>query len=211
MAERKISDFKTEQKVEQGTDELKALADRIRGKVVVLYGEPLVGKTVLVHLLSKYFESPVLIKVDNNYGDEYKQLNPNLKYLDAPTFERVNYYIDKSKEYNNDLIIIDSLTSLAAEVLSKGSLSPRDYNRLASMYDVITFKASRLKPKTVIIVVHEKIVSFETKETGPRMNRIALRNVDMVIRLYNDENGERVIKIVAERRPEISNISYKIE
>jgi len=212
MAEKKISDFQTkEEQKEEQKDELRELAEKIRGKVIVLYGEPLVGKTVLVHLLSRYFEKPLLLKIDNNYGDEYRELNPKLKYLDSPSFEKVLYYLDKAKEFDNDFIAIDSLTSLASEILSKGSLSPRDYNRLASMYDIVTFKASRLKPRTVLIVAHERIVNFETREVGPRMNKIALRNVDMLIRLYKDQEGNRIISIVAERKPDLKNLSYKYE
>jgi len=212
MAEKKISDFQTkEEQKEEQKDEIRELAEKIRGKVVVVFGEPLVGKTVLAHLLSRYFEKPLLLKVDNNYGEEYRELNPKLKYLDAPSFEKVLFYLDKSKEFDNDLIIIDSLTSLASEILSKGSLSPRDYNRLASMYDIVTFKASRLKPRTVVIVAHERITTFETKEVGPRMNKVALRNIDMLIRVYKDQEGNRIISIVAERKPDIKNIAYKYE
>jgi hypothetical protein len=145
MVEKKIQEFKN-------GDKLAELAKRIKGKVVVLYGEPLIGKSILVHYLSKHFEKPVLFKVDNNYGDEYKSINPNLKYLDTPSFEKLMYYLDKASGFDNDFIAIDSLTSLAAEVLSKGSLSPRDYNRLASMYDIVTFKASRLKPKPLSLL-----------------------------------------------------------
>jgi len=204
MVEKKIQEFKN-------GDKLAELAKKIKGKVVVLYGEPLVGKSVLVHYLSKYFEKPVLFKVDNNYDDEYKSINPNLKYLDTPSFEKLMYYLDKANSFDNDFIAIDSLTSLAAEVLSKGSLSPRDYNRLASMYDIVTFKASRLKPKTIVIVAHEKLVDFRTGEVGPRMNKVSLRNVDIVIRLYKDEQGNRKLKIEAERKPTVIEPKFEIE
>jgi hypothetical protein len=204
MVEKKIQEFKN-------GDKLAELAKRIKGKVVVLYGEPLVGKSVLVHYLSKYFEKPVLFKVDNNYDDEYKSINPNLKYLDTLSFEKLMYYLDKANSFDNDFIAIDSLTSLAAEVLSKGSLSPRDYNRLASMYDIVTFKASRLKPKTIVVVAHEKLVDFRTGEVGPRMNKVSLRNVDIVIRLYKDEQGNRKLKIEAERKPTVVEPRFEIE
>ena len=211
MAEKKISEFQKEEKAGQGEDLVKQLAERIRGKTVVLFGEPLIGKTTLVHYLSKYYEKPLLLKVDNNYGDEYKSINPNLKYLDTPSFEKLMYYLDKASSFDNDLIIIDSLTSLASEILSKGNLSPKDYNRLASMYDIVTFKASRLKPKTIVIVAHERIVDFKTGEVGPRMNKVALRNVDMLVRLYKDEEGKRHVKIIAERKPTIVKPEFTLE
>lgn len=206
MVEKKVSEYAQEQ-----SDLVEKLANKIKGKVVVLFGEPMIGKSVLVHYLSKYFKKPVLFKIDKNYESEYSQINPNLKYLDTPTFEKLMYYLDKANSFENDFIAIDSLTSLASEILSKGSLSPRDYNRLAMMYDIVTYKASRLKPRTVVIVAHEKIADFKTQEVTPRMNKVALRNVDVLVRIYKDEEGNRRVKIVAERVPTITEPKFILE
>jgi hypothetical protein len=43
------------------------------------------------------------------------------------------------------------------------------------------------------------------------MNKVSLRNVDIVMRLYKDEQGNRKLKIEAERKPTVVEPKFEIE
>jgi len=62
-----------------------------------------------------------------------------------------------------------------------------------------TVVASLTPHTTNLIIAHEKIKNFETGEVAPRVNKIVLRNVDIVLRM-SIENGKRTIKVFEERK-----------
>jgi len=182
---------------------LEKLANRVKGNVALLWGDPMVGKSLLCLHLSKYFKKPVLLLVDNNYPSEYFSINPSLQIVKIDNFQKLNYWLDKLTQDNEaDLVIIDSVTTLASDVVGRsptfmqGDMSPRVFLVLRYLYDVITRKSAVLKEKgkTVIIIAHSSY-DWKANMYKPSIGKLATRNVDLTIRLYIDEEGERRLEI----------------
>jgi hypothetical protein len=108
--------------------------------------------------------------------------------------------IQKIPPENNQLVIIDSITSLSTFFLQEAYFSPRAINAFNNFSDKIIRHLASFTPHTTnLIIAHERLKSFETNEVAPRVNKIVLRNVDIVLRMYLD-NDKRIIKVHQERK-----------
>jgi hypothetical protein len=200
----KAPDDKVQPKAEaKAKSPIEKFASEIRGKLVVLFGEPYVGKTTLVHAVAKHFERVIYFKVDKNFniGDFPKD---NIYYIEvnAPwELLRELKNLNQKPPAPNSLIVVDSVTSLDAFFIPSDPTqpSPRLENARAKFADAVMQRLSYLKPNTVMVLAHEKIRDFRTGEVGPRFNVVALRHADLMYHLVI-ENGKRKVKKVRERR-----------
>jgi len=183
--------------------------NRIKGKTCILYGEPFVGKSIFSLNLSKYFKNSTLLLIDRNYIDEYFSINPSIKVLKVNSPKQLEYYISKEIEQKEDqIVIVDSITSLAPFFIKETYATPREMKSFSDFVDKVVRNLSYLKPTTSLIVTHEKIKSFESKEIVPRINMIALRHCDVVLRMWI-EDSERKVAVVRERKmPENFDFSF---
>ena len=183
--------------------------NRIKGKTCILYGEPFVGKSIFSLNLSKYFKNSTLLLIDRNYIEEYFSINPNIKVLKVNSPKQLEYYISKEIEQKEDqIVIVDSITSLAPFFIKETYATPREMKSFSDFVDKVVRSLSNLKPTTSLIVTHEKIKSFESKEIVPRINMIALRHCDVVLRMWI-EDSERKVAVVRERKmPESFDFSF---
>ena len=180
---------------EKQNDKSKDFLKETENKVVVVFGEPMVGKTTF---LRKYVDGDKTIwfKIDKNYTNSLKSY-----VVDIENYNKLLWWLDNIKTDKFKYVVIDSLTSLSADFLSDKMFSPRKNVELANFYDVVFRKLSLLKEKglTIYVIAHEAIKQFQPLIIQPKMNLIALRHVDLVYRIYKDEEGKRHIKKWEER------------
>jgi predicted ATP-dependent serine protease len=177
------------------------IKERIKGKVSVLYGDPFVGKSLFALNLSKQFKNSTLLLIDMNYVDEYFSINKELKVIKVSSPKQLEYYLGKEIEVKEDqLLIVDSITSLAPFFITETYITPRGANAFSNFVDKVMRHLATLKPTTSLVITHEKLKSFESKDIVPRINMIALRHADIVMRMWITESGERKIEIVKERK-----------
>ncbi len=182
-------------------DYYKKWVDENKNKIVVIFGEPLIGKTTFVRKILENKDKVIWFKVDTNY--KTSDLPNKFNIIDVKHY---TILLSKLSELNNyDMkgrwIVVDSITSLSSDFLSDKLMSPRKNIELSNFYDVVFRRLSLLKEKgaTIIIIAHEAVKSFQPYEIGPKMNVTVLRHIDKVYRVYKKENGARAIKKWKER------------
>jgi len=203
--EPKKEEPKAEQRTEQ-VDKFRKFADEIRGKLIVIFGQPYAGKTTLAHALSRYFDRTIYLKVDRNFSrDDFAHIAKNVYYIDIDSPQRLLRELRSLARSppSGALIVVDSVTSLDSFFVPSDPTtpSPRMENARAKFADAVMQLLSFVKGRnTVVVIAHEKIRDFKTGEIGPRFNLVALRHSDANYHL-TIEDGRRKVKKVAERRP----------
>jgi len=185
------------------TAETSSLKDRFKGKLTVLFGEPLVGKTTFAMHVAKQFKHKVVIHIDKNY--DVRDYLPDAKVYEVSEPIQVLEAISKTPAYEDTIVIVDSITSLDSFFIGDPTKDdPRVANRRMRFCDAVMLRLQKFKSHgAVIVIAHEAIKNFQTKEVGPRMNKVALRHADQILRMVV-ENGKRKVKLVAKREKVVS-------
>ena len=185
--------------LEFNKDQLEKFKETIKGKVVVLYGQAWVGKSLFSLTISNLFTHSKVFLIDRNYPSEFFKINPNASITEIENPKQLDLMISKETSLDDKLIVIDSITTLQTSFIKESYFSPRAYLEYNNFSDKIAKRLTELTPKTTsILVAHEKIKDWTTQETVPRINWTMLRNCDMLVRMYK-ENDKRKLKIVAKR------------
>jgi len=192
---------------EENRGEVKAVSDiyakmkkELYGKLVVLFGRPMVGKTTFAMKFAKTFLNMVLLKIDKNYdAKDFGLRDDQIFEVNSP--RQLLYFIDKLEPKEDMIVIVDSITSMDSFFVSEDPTKddPRVNNRRARFCDAVLQRLQRFKQKGVVLVIaHEAIKNFRTGEIGPRMNIVALRHADVLLHA-TIENGRRKIKKIVKR------------
>ena len=193
------------------------LKNLVQGSVVVLYGKPFSGKSILALMLSRHFANAHLILLDSNYTKDYFKLNDKLRVhyvkLSHNVWEVFRQIVEALREVPKDLeslVIIDSLTTLQSAILGP-RVSPYENLLYSRLVDSLMLRLRWLKPATSIVICHEKLLSFEAQELVPRMNLVVMRHVDKVIHL-TEEGGKRrlEVKLARELTPDKLQEDYEV-
>jgi len=185
--------------LEFNKEQLEKFKETIKGKVVVLYGQAWVGKSLFSLTISNLFTHSKVFLIDRNYPSEFFKINPNASITEIENPKQLDLMISKETSLDDKLIVIDSITTLQTSFIKESYFSPRAYLEYNNFSDKIAKRLTELTPKTTsILVAHEKIKDWTTQETVPRINWTMLRNCDMLVRMYK-ENDKRKLKIVAKR------------
>jgi len=151
---------------------------------------------------AREFKNAILYKIDKNYNAKDYNFGGIVHEIYSP--KQLLYLIDQVREVPDDcLTIIDSITSLDSYFIGEDPVKddPRVNNRRARFCDAVMLKLQRFKTKgCVLVIAHEAIKNFETREVGPRMNKIALRHADALIHIV-EEDGRRKLKRTMVRKP----------
>ena len=208
--EKDVKDVKVEKrkeaKAEAKVDKIAKFASEIRGKLVVIYGQPYAGKTTLAHTLTRHFERTVYFKVDRNFSrDDFKHIAKNVYYIEISNPQQLLRELRSLARSppQNALVVVDSVTSLDSFFVPSDPTtpSPRMENARAKFADAVMQLLSYVKGQnTVIVIAHEKIRDFKTEEIVPRFNVVALRHCDANYHIIV-ENNKRKVKKVRERKP----------
>jgi len=173
---------------------------QLYGKLVVLFGRPMVGKTTFAMKFAKAFLNVALLKIDKNYDAKAFGLREDQVY-EVYSPKQLLYYIDKLEPKEDMIVIVDSITSMDSFFVPEDPTKedPRVNNRRARFCDAVLQRLQKFKQKGVVIVIaHEAIKNFKTGEIGPRMNIVAMRHADALLHA-TIENGKRKIKRVIVR------------
>jgi len=205
-----LENEKTKEEKQTIDQYIKRFLKEAKNKLVVLYGEPFVGKTTFCHVLSKYFPETYYLRIDKNFEKEiFSKLGSNIRYIDINHPRGLISAIDSliRERPTGILVVVDSITGLDGYFIPQDPTypSPRLENARAKFIDAVLQKLSYIKGKnTVIIVSHEKIKDFQTNEIIPRFSRTALRHADVVYRMIYDvqTNTRRIVKVYSRELPE---------
>ena len=205
-------------------EEVRRLYNEIKGKLCFLFGNPMVGKTTLAHLVSNLFKHCIVYKIDKNYTAEtFRAIaNPNIRYVEIDRAYQLrdqithfpSYYKEAYNERQDCLLIVDSMTSIQSEFFSDPmKASPRDANIMNNFCDFILRRLSKYKPATSLVICHEKIADFKTGEIIARVNRILYRHVDAAFRIVEERDSEgnvvaRKIVKTSERKIKTENFNF---
>jgi len=187
------------------------LKKALKGKVTVLYGNYGVGKTIFSLLFSKNFRNSTFVVIDKNYHSEYYKINPKAKFIDVNGVWQLRQAVKGLHKSEDTLVVVDSITTIQSELVGEKGFSPRAYLEYNNTCDWITNQLSKLKPEvTSVIIAHERIKDWESQQAIPRFNPIALRNVDIQLRMVM-ENGKRKLQFTFARTVKADNITTDYE
>ncbi len=206
---------------------MKGLIEKLKGKTVLLFGEPASGKSYVVahisrELLKETGKPGYLIWLDTNlftdYGnqlEEYSKANV-VRVTSADWLLRFKLpEIFKQEKFDYSLIALDSLSGLE-EIVTKDEKvgSPRRNLLLSQTARILTYWLSRIAQKWNIpafLIAHSSVVFEGSWRYGikerPAFSRRAIKNVDCIIyhqlKVREMENGsvqnEVVWKVVLYR------------
>jgi len=190
--------------------EMEKFKQKIQGKVVCLYGQAWVGKSLFALNLSKYFKNAKLFLVDKNYPAEFFKVNPNLQVIEIDSPRQLDLMISKTPSLDDQLIIIDSITTLQTEFIRESYFSPRAYVEFNNFSDKVARQLTALTPRTTsLVIAHERIKDWEKKTVVPRLNWVFLRNIGIIAHMVQEDDKR---KIVIERVRELpSKVEFYFE
>jgi len=172
------------------------LAERIRGKKVIVYGAAWSGKTTLVLHLLPHLGTTLYIDSDMNYPIE-----STIRRLKASAFvRRINNFplaIKAMEEFTGDTVVVDSLAGLISQLYERETVGSPRINLLSAQYQEKLIRTAG-KFKTAVIITHVG-ADFKTGAERIRINQALLRYIDMIIKV--DVENERRILRIRERKP----------
>jgi len=198
---------------------LARLYNVLRGKAVVLFGDPFIGKSYLCAKLCSAAKGvsgkpSLYIAIDQNLRTEYGETLKNMAkadwYSPMDPWEAYIYVKqltpDKAERYS--MIVFDSLTALQEYVIvtSRNELDPRVNLRLMRIATVITERlamAAHTAKIPTILITHPTVI-FGDQPSGPFHKRRpafsmrAIKNVDLVLSLEMGEKA-KLLRCVAYR------------
>ncbi len=180
---------------------MKGLVEKLRGKTVLLFGEPASGKSFAVaHLSRKLLEQTgkqgYLVWIDTNLFTEY---GSQLEEYSRASVVRVTSAdwllrfklpeIFKQEKFDYSLIALDSLSGLEELVTKDEKVgSPRRSLLLSQTARMLTYWLSRIAQKwnvPAFLIAHSSVVFEGSWRYGikerPAFSRRAIKNVDCII------------------------------
>ena len=167
------------------------LAERIRGKKVVLYGPSWSGKTTLIVHTVPFLGTTLYIDTDQNYplNQVFTKLKANVVVKPVNSFALA---VKAMREFEGDTVVVDSLAGLISQLYEKEGIGSPRINLLSAQWQEQLIRACR-KFKTAIIITHVG-ADFRTGGERIRINQALLRYIDTIIKL-DVINGKRILKI----------------
>ena len=178
-----------EKRLENFNSVFERFLQKNRGKVILLFGNPFTGKSTFAVNLCKSAKSYIYYAIDTTIPAEGIQLTRVRNWND------LRYKLRNLQEVP-ELIVIDSLTTLASEFNPENLISPRANLMLARFYDEVLRTLSKFRNKATILVIAHEALDFmrEKPEPQPRMNKNSLRNVDVIYRAIKENGKYRIVK-----------------
>jgi len=186
------------EKIEEKSDVFEAFKKNFSNKTVLLWGEPLVGKTVFSLLLAKKFGKAVLIKADLNYD-----ISDAKNIAGEGTIIREIQDIDdlftimkqlRNANLNGYLIILDSISTLYDRIMEKyrdnRPLAMNKYRDLVG-YCITVLSELKKKGNTIVIIAHAR-TDWKSGNLEARVPRFLMKNVDAEIRMDLSDKGRKL-------------------
>ena len=211
-----------------------SLIKLIEGETTVIYGQPMVGKTLITSVLARHLkdttEKPAfLIWSDANllgeYGDFIRETSKAItKYVSTPreldvTLRSIkNQFVNDKKPYS--MIVVDSITGFQEAIMSKEGIdSPRTallLGRLGLLVSRVLREISAQYKIPTIIIAHQTSIfdpsnphlgTFVGKTRKPTIVSKALRNVTLLIYQYIDMRTQKPKWLIEDIRTSKEKVS----
>jgi len=199
--------------------DFKALVDLLKGETTVIYGQPMVGKTMATVILGRYLldttgKPAFLIWSDANllgeYGEFLKEVSKaTVKYVDKPrdleiTLRGIKNQFAGQEEKPYSMVVIDSITGFQEAIMAREGIdSPRTALLLGRLSQMVTRELremSALYEIPTIMIAHQTAIFkpdsphlgvFAGKTRKPTIVTKALRNVTLLIYQYIDPDKQK--------------------
>jgi len=165
-------------------------------KTVLLWGEPMVGKTSFSLLLAKKFGLAVLIKTDLNYdaSDAKAVAGGGIIVKEILDIDDLFIVMKQLRNLNGYLIIFDSISTLYDRIMEKyrdnRPLAMNKYRDLVG-YCITVLSELKKKGNTIVIIAHAR-TDWKTGELEARVPKFLLKNVDAEVKMSLTEKGRKL-------------------
>jgi len=204
------------------------LINLLKGETAVIYGQPMVGKTMITVILARYLNETTkkpafLIWSDANllgeYGEFLKKLsNATVKYVSRPrdleiTLKQLKHMFESNEEKPYSMVVVDSITGFQEAIMAKEGIdSPRTallLGRLSQMVTRVLREISALYNIPTVMIAHQTAIfkpdspslgAFTGKNRKPTIVTKALRNVTLLIYQYIDPQKNKPVWLVEDIR-----------
>lgn len=202
---------------------MKELIELLRGETVVLYGQPMVGKTIsmaiVAQLLKKETGKPAFfIWSDSNllgdYGEFIKKLSgAEVKYVSDDRGLNIVLRALRNKgedgEFPYSMIVVDSITGFQEAIMEREGIdSPRVGLLLGRVSQIVAKRFREISAQygiPTVMIAHQTAVfnpdspylgPFAGKKHKPTIVTKALRNTTLLIYQYKDpQSGKPVWEV----------------
>ena len=207
---------------------MEELVKLLKGETTVIYGQPMVGKTLSTVVLARYLydtakKPAFLIWSDANllgdYGNFLKELSKaTVKYVTKPrdleiTLRGIKSQFANEEEKPYSMVVIDSITGFQEAIMAReGVDSPRTallLGRLSQLVARELREISALYEIPTIMIAHQtSIFKPESPHLGPFVGKPrkptivtkALRNVTLLIYQYLDPERNKPVWLIEDLR-----------
>jgi len=167
-------------------------------KTILLWGEPMVGKTTFSLLLAKKFGPAVLIKTDLNYDVSDAKAIAGSGLIVKEILDIDDLFIVMKQLRNANLsgyvIIFDSISTLYDRIMEKyrdnRPLAMNKYRDLVG-YCITVLSELKKKGNTIVIIAHAR-TDWKTGELEARVPKFLLKNIDAEVRMDLSEKGRKL-------------------
>jgi len=204
------------------------LIELLKGETTLLYGQPMVGKTLSTVILAKTLKETekkpaLLIWSDANllgsYGEYLKKISgAEVKYIDNPYVLEKFLRESKKEAEKYSMFVIDSLTGFQESIMAKEGIdSPRTnllLSRLSLMMARHLREISANHNIPTVMIAHQTAVFaqdpstmgiFAGKNKKPSIVSKALRNVTLLIYQYIE--NEKPVWLVEDIRSSFEKVA----
>jgi len=213
---------------------VKELVDLLRGETAVLYGQPMVGKTLSTIVLGKFLKQETkkpafYIWSDANllgkYGEFLKKVSGGVvEYAKNPrdldiALRKLKHKIEVAEECPYSMIVIDSVTGFQESIMAREGIdSPRTALLLGRLSQLIA-RELRILAVTydipTVMIAHQTAIfnpnavslgPFAGKDRKPTIVTKALRNVTLLIYMYIDPEKNKPVWLIEDIRSNADKI-----
>jgi len=205
---------------------MEELVKLLQGETAVIYGPPLVGKTLATAVLARYLydttkKPAFLVWSDANllgeYGDFLKELSKaEVRYATKPreleiVLRGLKTQFEKEEPYS--MVAIDSMTGFQEAIMEREGIdSPRTallLGRISQVVARVLREIAAIHGIITIIVAHQTSIlhpespalgPFVGKERKPSIVTKALRNVTLLIYQYIDVEQQKPVWLIEDIR-----------
>jgi len=202
---------------EKKSDVFEAFKQHFSNKTVLLWGEPMVGKTTFSLLLAKKFTKTILIKTDLNYDVSDVKSVAGFEIIIREILD-IDELFSVMKQLRNMsisgyLIILDSISTLYDRIMEKyrdnRPLAMNKYRDLVG-YCVTVLSEMKKKGNTIVIIAHSR-TDWKSGEVEARVPKFLLKNIDAEVKMYTTDKGRKLEVVNVRNFKNIKEDVYEFE
>ena len=202
----------------------KEIYEILKGKSVLLYGNPRVGKSLFISRMAGTVsevisdKKPILVWVDCNlintdWGMKLREIAKKSEIIEMRNVstKRFNSVFYKVRQYGS-MLVLDSVSGFEECFYDPDKItSPRVILAMSRLSRWLSREFSILAHdlKIPTILIAHKGIDFNTREEYPRFTRLALKNIDMIMKMEREPDNTVKIEIEFDREAKSQGLSWK--